>query len=265
MGYRICSFNVLRSVRGDDKDREFYGFIYDLIRNEGIDIFAFQEAKNINFIKNLLRNLPNWWRGVSLYNSELSFIWNSYRVKECSRQGEPRVFVDYSSKYRLIREPAYGRFAPADFDINYEFRLINIHLLHGGNNFPETVAVRKIECDIAKGVIYQAVDKPPTGKDGKFNSVFTMILGDYNLDCLECNTCGLSNIVTLQEEATTLKKEGKGYNNSYDHFSYDVVVNGSAVRIPPSCIDAVNDYFKGDFTQYRQEISDHIPIKIEVL
>ena len=265
MSYKICSFNVLRSVRGDDTDREFYGFINDLIRNEGIDIFAFQEARDINFIKNLLRNLPHWWKGVPLYNSELAFVWNSYRVKECSRQGEPSIFESYKSNSRLFREPAYGRFMPVDFYQNFEFRLINIHLVHGGNDFPQTIVARKIECDLVKGEIFQKIDKPPPGKDGSFISVFTVIPGDYNLNCDECNACGPENVMTFQYEATTLKQKEEGYKSSYDHFSYDVEKNSSVPRMPPTRIDAVKDYFKGDFVQYRQKVSDHVPVKLEIL
>ena len=99
MGYRICSLNVRRSVRGDKKDREFYGFIKKLIDNEGIDIFAFQEAKDIDFIKNLKRNLGLRWRGEPLYGSELAFIWNSYRVEECSRRHNPIVLGDYKKYF----------------------------------------------------------------------------------------------------------------------------------------------------------------------
>lgn len=267
MSYCICSLNVLRSARGDEKDRDFYEFINSLIATEGIDIFAIQEAKDINFINNLRRNLPSFWMGEALYNSELAFIWNSnrVRVKEDSRPHESRVFDNYSSKIRLTREPAVGWFVPADLKINMEFRLINIHLFHGGNENKVTIDKRKIECGLAKGVIYKAVDKPSIGNDGNFNRVFTVVLGDYNLDCDVCNTCGPENIRTFQELETTLKKEEPlGYKSSYDHFSYDAVRDASVPRNPPSRIDAVKDYFGGKYAQYREQVSDHIPVKLEI-
>lgn len=265
MSYCICSLNVLRSVRGDDKDRDFYEFINRLIATEGIDILAIQEARNINFIKNLRRNLPSFWMGENLNNSELAFIWNSTRVRECSRRHEPRIFVDYSSEIRMTREPAVGWFMPIDFHINIEFRLINIHSFHGGADYIVSKDKRKIECDLAKGVIYQAVDKPSMGNDGNFNRVFTVVLGDYNLDCDACNTCGPENIRTFQELETTLRdKEPLGYKNSYDHFSYDAVRDASVPRNPPSRIDAVKDYFGGKYVQYREQVSDHIPVKLEI-
>ena len=267
MSYRICSFNVLRSVRGDDKDRKFFDFIKKLIYKERIDIFAFQEATNINFIESVLRNISSYfshWNGGALHNSNLAFVWNSNRVEECSRRHEPRIFSDYRSDTRMFREPAYGRFRPVDFKLNCEFRLINIHIKHGGDDSAESINTRKLECDLAKGVIYQTIDKPSTGKDGSFNRVFTVVLGDYNLDCDTCNTRGPENIRTFQDEKTTLKKDGPGYKNSYDHFSYDIKNNGTVPRNPPSRIDAVKDYFQDDFTLYRKEVSDHVPVKLEI-
>jgi hypothetical protein len=254
---------VWRSNRDDSKDRDFYGFINRLIAEEGIDIFAFQEAKNINFVKGLRRNLPPHWMGESLRNSELAFVWNSERVEECSRWHGPRIFVDYSSDIRMDREPAYGRFAPIGIGPNVEFRLVNIHIKHGGDDLAASIETRKLECGLAKGVIYQTVDKPPMGKDGNFRSIFTVVLGDYNLDCDTCNDCGLENVRTFQDAETTLKEKEPGYKNSYDHFSYDAV-NNSSVPFKPSRIDAVKDYFNGEFTIYRQKISDHVPVKLEI-
>ncbi|MCL1995026.1 MAG: hypothetical protein FWG63_02380 [Defluviitaleaceae bacterium] len=276
MGYRICSLNVRRSIRGDEKDRMFYAFINKMIRYEGIDIFAFQEAKNINFIRNLKRNLqPGAWEGEAIYNNELAFIWNKYRVEECSRRKNP-IALDEFKRYfnagaeHMERPPVYGRFRPVD-NQNIEFRFVNVHLYHGGDDSGQSIDRRKEECDIVNGKIYKTIDKPPQGKDGNFNTIFTMVMGDYNLDCITCNSIGLENVHTFQDENTTLRtpkpeynNSELGYKNSYDHFSYD---KDSSIPQKPSRIDAVNSvrYFEGDFQSYWDEVSDHVPVKIELL
>lgn len=262
MSYRICSLNVLRSVRGDDKDREFYTFLNNLIVSEGIDIFAFQEAKDINFIRGIRRNLPSYWAGEAVPNSELSFVWNSNRVAESSKAQMAQVFVSYKSDKHLEREPVCARFVPVDFKLNCEIRLINIHIKHGGNDSAKFIDERKEECNLAKGVIYQTVNKSPAGKDGSFRSIFTIVLGDYNLDCDICNQCGDGMVRTFQDGETTLKISEPGYHRSYDHFSYDA--ESSVPCGEPTSIDAVNRYFYGDFASYRKKISDHIPIKLEL-
>lgn len=262
MSYPICSLNVHRSVRGDEKDRDFYTFLNDLVRDEQIAIFAFQEARDIYFINGVLKNLRSCtpWKGEPVPNSELAFIWNPDRVAEISKAQRPQVFTSYKSDRHLFREPVCARFVPVDFRLNCEFRLVNIHIWHGGDDFQENVQKRKVECALAKGVIYQAVDQPSTGKDGSFRSVFTVVLGDYNLDCETCNQCGPEIIHTYQDEETTL---GKSYCNSYDHFSYHA--ESTVPRGMPSRIDAVSRYYNGDFAGYGKKISDHVPVKIELL
>ena len=268
MGYRIGSFNIKKSARDDIKDRDFYDLINRMIAREGIDIFAFQEAKSLYFVRNLRRNLPSCWRGETIGNSELAFVWNANRVRECSPAQAPRIFTDYPGRARdrMERDPAYGRFTPADYDLNCEFRLINIHIKHGGDDSPGSVAVREFECNLALGVIYETIDKPPRGKDGNFRSIFTVVLGDYNLDCARCDACAPGSVRTFQEEKTTLMKEEPGYKNSYDHFSYDAKHYAGVPRRPPSRIDAVEGlpYFAGDFTGYQKKISDHVPVKLEI-
>lgn len=265
MSYRICSFNVLRSIRSDTNDRAFYALLNQLIADEGIDIFAFQEAKNINFIKNVVKNLPSRWVGEPVQNSELAFVWNANRVAECSKARTPQVFHRYKADPRMLREPVLARFVPVDFKLNFEIRLVNVHIVHHLKDSPNPVKDRKYECSLAKGVIYETVDKPPTGKDGSFRSVFTVVLGDYNLDCDACNQCGPEIIRTFQDEKTTLKASElePGYKNSYDHFSYRA--DSTVPRNTPRRIDAVDHYFNGDFKGYRDNVSDHIPIKLELL
>lgn len=263
VGYRICSLNVRKSIRSDDKDRDFYAFLNNLIADEGIDIFAFQEAKDIYFIRGVRRNLPRYWDGDSVPNSELAFVWNTNRVAECSKTQMPQVFESYKADKHMYREPVCARFVPVDFKLNFEIRLVNVHIVHHLKDSPNPVKDRKAECSLVKGVIYETVDKPPTGKDGSFRSVFTVVLGDYNLNCDACNQCGPANIRTYQEELTTLKSGSPGYSSSYDHFSYRA--DSTVPRNTPRRIDAVDHYFNGDFKGYRDNVSDHVPVKLELL
>ena len=259
MGYRIGSLNVLKSYRTEEPGRIFHGFIYDLIADEGLDILEFQEAKNKFVIDGILKNLPSYWTGSHVYGSEFSFIWNSKRVEECSKSREPRIFVDYKASTHMKRDPLYGRFSPSDLKLNNEFRLIDIHIEHGGSDTAATIDRRKLECELTKDVIHRTID---THRYGNFKRAFTVVLGDYNLNCIECNQCGSPNIQTFQDEETTLKNE-QGYSKSYDHFSFDVEKNYS-VPYTVSRIDAVNRYFKGDFIDYKKNVSDHVPVKLEI-
>ena len=82
-------------------------------------------------------------------------------------------------------------------------------------------------------------------------------------------------IVTVQGEFTTLKKPPNnnseqevflgGYANDYDHFSYNVdIENIRKVMLNCQRIDAVNNYYNGDFKSYHKNVSDHVPIKLEI-
>ncbi len=55
----------------------------------------------------------------------------------------------------------------------------------------------------------------------------------------------------------------KVYSNNYDHFTYDVKrFEGIGYQIRR--VDAVQQYYGGDVEKYRQEISDHVPIVIDI-
>lgn len=260
MSCRIGSLNLLKSLRTEEQGREFYGFIYNMIADEGLDIIAFQEANNKHVIDGILKNIPSYWKGSHAYGSEFSFVWNSNRVKECSKNKEPRIYLDYKSSYRMKRDPLYGRFTPRYLDSSNEFRLINIHIVHGGNDSPANIQLRKLECELAKGEIYQKID---VHRYGNFKRAFTVVLGDYNIDSSLCNTIEPEDVYTFQDEETTLRKNEPGYSKNYDHFSFNVSKN-SSVPYTVSRIDAVSKYFNGDFQKYRENISDHVPIKIEI-
>jgi len=200
-----------------------------------------------------------------------AYLWNSSRVSEWPKDKMPRILNDYQSDIRLSRNPLYGRFAPVGIGANAEFRLINIHLRWSDEVLPNRVLIigrrkREIECRIVTGKIYRKVNSP---RDGSNKPVFTMSLGDYNLDADECIAfSGNPSVVTYQREPTTLnagsdEADPDGYASSYDHFSYDSAKN-DCVSDPARRVDAVKKYFRGDFKKYRETVSDHVPVVIEI-
>jgi hypothetical protein len=250
--------------------RDFQELIYSLIADKGVDIVAFQEDRALKSAT--LNDVQKWlprWKCSRPSGNEFAFIWNPERVRECSKGMEPQVFTAYNrSDDHLTREPLYGRFQPVGIGPFIEFRLINIHLHHGenksSNDEAETendVSCRQRECSTAKGVIHETID---TTRYGNFRRAFTIVLGDYNFDCETCNQFGPSNVRTLQTEKTTLRKiEPYGYKSSYDHFSFDSNKNSSVIYTVTR-VDAVHEYFSDDYARYRKNVSDHVPVIIEI-
>ena len=262
MGLIIGSLNLLRNAKNEEQKRLFYDFIYRLIAEERLDIITFQEVYKKEIIDDIIRNISGLssWKGAHSFGSEFAFIWNSDKVEECSKRKEPQIFSNYKAENRLVRDPMYGRFSPRHLGSSNEIRLLDIHLIHGGTKAGATER-RKMECSVCKNEIHRVID---THRYGNFKRAITVILGDYNLTCPQCNEIMNSHIVqTVQECETTLKKDS-GYSNSFDHFSFDIVKN-STVPCEVSRIDAVNKYFGGDFESYRKNVSDHVPIKLEIL
>lgn len=78
-------------------------------------------------------------------------------------------------------------------------------------------------------------------------------------------------IKTVQYEYTTLKSingdgaddKSRGYAHDYDHFSYEVA-QFRGVNVRAKRIDAVRKYCHDDFKAYREQVSDHIPIMMQL-
>jgi hypothetical protein len=309
MSYRVASFNINNTTKkGDDgrskpKDgREFAKIISD----ERLDIIALQEyrAKSelsgedeeegvaqrvpdfllISMIKSLNSPWRRWKYVRAKTNStgrEYAILWNDRRVNLIADEMDSRLSTKYRRdynktfihgyKWQMKREPLIARFIGDESAVHprCEIRLIDFHLWHGNPYTAEQhVNQRKEECALVNGFIYDRVNviTPPNGE-----TVFTIALGDYNLNCGECNEinreCGHPNIVTVQEDLSTLNKRIKdhsrysdGFSNSYDHFSYDEKYE-DAVKGKPTIIAPVN----GDFTYHLKNISDHVPVVIEIL
>jgi hypothetical protein len=124
------------------------------------------------------------------------------------------------------------------------------------------VEKRRIECKLVTGEIYREID---THRYGNFKPAFTISMGDYNLNADDCNahSGSPSVVVTYQRELTTLNDNYDGYASSYDHFSYDRV-RYESIPVAVSRVDAVKNYFDGNYEKYYQAVSDHIPVIIEI-
>ena len=78
-------------------------------------------------------------------------------------------------------------------------------------------------------------------------------------------------ILTVQDALTSLKSKNneeessRGYSNNYDHFTFDVrTLENDGISYKYKRIDAVRKYYNDDFDSYRCEISDHVPIVLEL-
>lgn len=227
-----------------------------------------------------------------------AFAWKKNRLqlassatKNGTRVYEPRKINEEvrDSSSIFFRQPLYARFVPI-YGGFFEFRLINIHLYFGNNNTPDIVK-RKAEYNYLVNRIYPTISTER--RYGNNREAYTIIMGDYNL-----NLCGPRNglenkavrypyieepevlignqiIRTVQDELTTLKssvqgealQEGstKGYSQNYDHFTFDIcVLEEEGIKYKARRIDAVKQYYNEDFVSYRHEISDHVPIVLEL-
>lgn len=129
---------------------------------------------------------------------------------------------------------------------------------------------------------------------GNFMPTYTIILAEYNMNLKRDWIVGqgrssvyidnevifisdgneIKQIKTVQDGLTMLKdpqnKENgaddnplRGYANNYDHFSYDIIRFSNA-NVTYRRVDAVRKYFNDNFKEYRREVSDHIPIAIDI-
>lgn len=265
MSYCIGSLNLLRNPKSEEHKRAFYEFFSELIKEEELDILALQEISNIELFSGLLRSLPGWkgFHSDSAYpngkhkkGSEFAFLWND-RIEY---HGDYELKVNVGN---MQRTPLFGRFFPKGIGAYTEFRLINIHLVHGGDT-NMAYGYRKAECTLVKDKIYKEIDMP--GKREGNKVIFTVALGDYNLEVDVCNACKPEHVITIQSKLTTLGDNGE-YSKSYDHFSYDKKRHPSVVDDSDDTVVNrvdVEKYFNGKRNRYHELISNHVPVKIKI-
>lgn len=229
-------------------------------------------------------------------------VFDERKNETSQRTFYPRIFNQYkldknAGQINLIRNPLYARFVPNSQPM-MEFRIINTHIRFSKNPDEDSdttngvpigaAEMRRNEFRVISKNIYPRIcDKIYGAQEaGNCGSFYTIIIGDYNLN-LKRNwtnppfiddTILLPNnhILTVGNESlTTIKrvteenekefyKEQK-YNNNFDHITYDrerfSSENGISMKIEK--VDAVRKYNSNDFVDYRKNISDHIPIKME--
>lgn len=297
--YKIGSFNCLNLGMGASKDIQMFA---DIILNEKFDIIALQEIKGQNALNRIMSRLPSYWVGIADNDSNVNdyaFVWNSRRFtlanaeeQGMTREYAPRIYKQYridrkSGQRDLIREPFFARFFPVGGAIPYiEFRLINTHIRYSKGSHEENqtlgaVLMRKNEFDVLTKAIYS---KESDKRYGNNRPSYTILLGDYNLNIpspetkspylIESFEIDDGNnrkvITTVQKGLSTLKKADDNANsskdifaNNYDHFTFDI---NRFRDIVVSCnrIDTVEKYCDGDAEKHMKDISDHIPVVLDL-
>lgn len=364
MSYKIASFNMCK-FHENINNKELIK-IASAINNEKIDILAIQEIFSKGALDNLLAALGSEWEGCwDSPNSRspsaaegYAFAWrknnigltknregkvfkptilNQYKMHkelylkllEKSTKLDPANAINFQKK--LIRNPYYGRFSPADLPggTYFEFRIINTHIMWSLNReenekedkdvslIPSDVVMRKNEYNILTNAVYPKVSKKDIDylmgqTNSKYMPAYTILVGDYNLNLdayprihepvvelnegikTTYNPSGTMRIETFQDKKTTLKSKDKLYldpndeiqvmllagkndeayfANNYDHFTYDTnsldAINVKRVyRL--DCIESMfPEYRMNDdpykvYREYRDSVSDHLPIVIEL-
>lgn len=230
-----------------------------------------------------------------------AFLWNNSRVElPLDKNGNkiyPQIWRNYRTdnnegSIRLMRDPCYGRFIIRGRKA--EIRLITTHIIYGKPSSDNmnveigsgAIKMRNNEFQIIAGQIYPRISE--YYKDINCTTPYTIILGDYNLNLKESGVfralmpsiaCfdskgkkvseeeSLYTIYTVQEELSTLRTNEEGLANNYDHFSFDSRVKAQIVSQSAKTINAVEINSKDEnskYDTYRKEVSDHLPIVIEI-
>lgn len=215
-----------------------------------------------------------------------AYIWKTqkFRLAESCQLGETRVFEPrivnslsndvYTDCRTFARAPYYIRLFPCRGGF-WELRLINIHIYFGDTSL---LSVQKRQEEFSKLVqdIYPQISQK---RYGDFRPAYTIAMGDYNLNIFRPQNVVQSRaylneiynchdgrddyqVITIQDERTTLKGNGE-YANNYDHFTFSPELapfsDKSYYRV-----DAITKYCNGDFEYYNANISDHLPIVMEI-
>lgn len=267
MIYTIGSFNT-HELTGFGKHD--YDLLANIILKEGFDILALQEIKRAEAIEPLKSRL-RYWEGFHGNSPEsgcrgdygLAFLWNTKRVKECSKDELPIIFKHKHST-TMIRKPFYGRFTPCGVlgGAFFEIRLVNVHLCWSSER---SINDREKRIEEFKSVTGEIYDHLSHQAYGNFMPSYTIVLGDYNLSIIACNQYEKnSNVETEQSELTTISKDRDIYVSDYDHFSWEKR-RFAGINVEVQRVDSVNKFLDGNFALHRNKVSDHVPIKMQLI
>ena len=222
-----------------------------------------------------------------------AYIWNKkkFRLSQTIKLGadyvfDPRIINSKSNDVKMdcslfARTPFYMRLQPTNTGF-FDLRLINIHIYFGNSTLSE-IEKRKLEYKALVEEVYPALSQR---RYGDFRPAYTIAMGDYNLNIFRqdrqtkeknadlqevVNVHGFGEVITSQEALSTLKMseqdnsaniltEDIGANN-YDHFTYK---DRAFSQVKCQVINAVDKYCSGDLEYYRKNISDHLPIVVEI-
>lgn len=229
-----------------------------------------------------------------------AYIWNNkkFKLAETQKQGvkhvfEPRIVNSLSNDVRVdcsiyARTPYYIRLHPR-YGGFFDLRLLNIHIFHGKTGNISDIEKRKIEHLLLVRELYPQIGQQ---RYGDFRPAYTIAMGDYNLNIFRPDRITqekkgdlqeviavpeYGTVITAQHQLSTLKsQEDTGQDeknltrdglsqsigaNNYDHFSFEKTMFSDV-----SCyvIEAVHKYCNNDLDYYRKNISDHLPIVMEL-
>ena len=263
----------------------------------------FSESALSRILTGLGRNWDGRWAKPNSHSVQLSegyaFIWekNKFKLSESltssgRRTYSPRIYNQYrinkiAGQQELTRNPFFARFESVNGF--FEIRLINAHIMFSKSafmsetdNLPNDVVMRKNELDILIKNIYVKESDQAYGTN---RPAYTVLLGDYNLNLnrewtkspyleevvIIQDGNGIKKIRNIQDQLTTLKNKSlnnpdepvREFANNYDHFTYDEN-RFSDVGVRTARINSVEKYCQDDFEKHRKEISDHVPIKLEL-
>ena len=311
---RVASLNM----------RNFNCFNKDIIRVANIlrecmcDIIVLQEVLNqaqAEYIPNAsgldaLRKAigPSWdARRVHIYNRTeedfpfgydtrgegYAFLWNTNRIELLKDRDGNDILPCLYKKYKpgdklnwLRRDPGYGRFKIKAEKV--EIRVINVHLIskmperfNSKISIKDETELRRSEFDVVAGKIYKRINH---SRDLNFNSVYTIIIGDYNLNleghgedapsiqevrCYDMfgNQCdwGFTKMKTVQSDRTTLKGDFSGFKNNFDHCTFiNDKKHSQAISRSYRKINLDESDPAEKFEEYYKKVSDHLPIVVEI-
>jgi hypothetical protein len=185
--FTFGSFNALKlnyAAAGENK-KDFLK-LAEIIRDENFDVIAFQETPSDMATKQILFSLGSDWD--RRWNSDIhspspamtegfSFFWNKRRF-ELLDNNDP---LFQAVRGNIDRKPFVGRFRPVNGPF-CEFRFIDVHLCNPGN--PKE---KKYNEYSAVSNLYERVYG--NKKESQNRSVYTFILGDYNLTLKQAKQC----------------------------------------------------------------------------
>ena len=303
--YIIGSFNIQHLNMTKD-----FKTIAKIIKRENFDIIAIQESRSKLAIESIVTELnPKLWTyACPPGNEEYAFIWNKKRLRllELPRNKEnPQIINSYhyrrkSGEIKLVRPPYVGYFTAQGLPggCNFDLRLINTHITFSKpkDATVDVLTARRNELTVLSRDIYGTVSDRVLGSK---RSIFTVLLGDYNLVLDNDGPKILKDGYTYeikngkemqfdQKYKTSLKKlndsenqsnikedileflrrekyvEGSEdyYSRNYDHFGYEKTLKAK-YKIKCTRVEAI-DYYHGTnkFKNYLDKISDHVPIKL---